>query len=54
MYKRQLEDRGIAPSLMDGDLEILAGAKPDFIAMNYYSTATVGASRGDGLSLIHI
>ena len=45
---RYLEDRGIAPSLMDGDLEILAGAKPDFIAMNYYSTATVGASRGDG------
>ena len=43
---RYLEDRGIAPSLMDGDLEILAGAKPDFIAMNYYSTATVGASRG--------
>ena len=28
---RYLEDRGIAPSLMDGDLEILAGAKPDFI-----------------------
>ncbi len=43
-----LEDRGIAPSIMDGDMEILSGARPDFIAMNYYSTATIGASRGDG------
>ena len=30
-----------------GDREILMGADPDFIAMNYYSTATIAASRGD-------
>lgn len=24
------------------------GTHPDFIAMNYYSTATIGVSRGDG------
>ena len=42
-----LEDRGIAPSLQPQDRDILAGAAPDFIAMNYYSTAVIAASRGD-------
>ena len=28
-------------------MEILKDASPDFIAMNYYSTATIAASRGD-------
>ena len=41
------EDRGIAPELQPGDIECLKDAKPDFIAMNYYSTATIAASRGD-------
>ena len=40
-------DRGIAPEIKSGDMEILKGASPDFIAMNYYSTATIAASRGD-------
>ena len=42
-----LVERGIAPELADGDLELLSSGKPDFIAFNYYSTQTVGASRGD-------
>lgn len=44
---RYLEDRGLTPEIQPGDWDTLAGAKPDFIAMNYYSTATIAASRGD-------
>ena len=46
-----LEDRGIMPEILAGDEEILKDAKPDFIAMNYYSTATIGASKNDGLDV---
>ena len=42
-----MKDRGIAPEILPGDMEILKDADPDFIAMNYYSTATIGASRND-------
>lgn len=44
---RYLEDRGLMPEVQPGDRETLAGANPDFIAMNYYSTATIAASHGD-------
>ena len=44
---RYLEDRGLTPEIQPDDWGTLAGAKPDFIAMNYYSTATIAASRGD-------
>lgn len=44
---RYLEDRGLTPAIQPDDWDTLAGAKPDFIAMNYYSTATIAASRGD-------
>ena len=44
---RYLEDRGLMPDVQPGDRETLSGAHPDFIAMNYYSTATIAASRGD-------
>ena len=44
---RYLEDRGLTPEIQPDDWDALAGAKPDFIAMNYYSTATIAASRGD-------
>jgi 6-phospho-beta-glucosidase len=46
-----LVDREIEPEIYAGDLELLAEAKPDYIAMNYYATATVGASKGDGSDL---
>ena len=42
-----MKDRDLTPDVADGDREILENAKPDFIAMNYYSTATIAASRGD-------
>lgn len=44
---RYLKDRDLAPEIKEGDRECLAGARPDFMAMNYYSTATIAASRGD-------
>ncbi|OUP54217.1 6-phospho-beta-glucosidase [Butyricicoccus pullicaecorum] len=44
---RYLEDRGLMPDVQPGDRETLSDAHPDFIAMNYYSTATIAASRGD-------
>ncbi len=36
-----LEDKGYAPEIKEGDMEILKRAKPDFIAINYYNTMTV-------------
>ena len=42
-----MKDREIAPDIQEGDQQTLQDAKPDFIAMNYYSTATIAASRGD-------
>ena len=46
-----LAERGWEPEIADGDLETLAAGKPDFIAINYYATQTVGASRGDASDL---
>lgn len=45
-----LEELGAAPAIAEGDLEILAADKPDFIAFNYYNTSTVarpGGAAGD-------
>ncbi len=36
-----LEAQGAAPEIAEGDLDILAADRPDFIAFNYYSTMTV-------------
>lgn len=36
-----LEEQGAAPQIADGDLELLASVRPDFIAFNYYATHTV-------------
>lgn len=36
-----MEHKGITPIIEDGDMDILKAGKPDFIAFNYYNTATV-------------
>jgi len=36
-----MEKNGITPTIEPGDMELLAGANPDFIAFNYYASATV-------------
>lgn len=42
-----MEEKGYTPTFEIGDVEILNGAKPDFIAFNYYCTATVAESVND-------
>lgn len=39
-----LEEIDAVPKIEEGDMEILRNAKPDFIAFNYYNTATVKAN----------
>lgn len=39
-----MEENGYAPDIHEGDMEIVRGSNPDFIAFNYYSTATVAES----------
>lgn len=41
-----LKERDALPNIEVGDMNIMANAKPDFIAFNYYSTQTVAASTG--------
>lgn len=43
------ERLGIAPIVEEGDLELLARAKPDFIGINYYQTGTVASNPIDGV-----
>jgi 6-phospho-beta-glucosidase len=42
-----LEQKGFTPTILEGDMEILKNAKPDFIAFNYYTSQTVAASEGN-------
>ncbi len=43
-----LEEKGYAPEIEPGDMELLAQAKPDYLGLNYYATATVSAAKNDG------
>ncbi|SFN24818.1 6-phospho-beta-glucosidase [Izhakiella capsodis] len=47
-FWRYLEEKDALPHIEEGDMEILAAGRPDFIAFNYYTTQTVEASRNDG------
>ncbi|RWR01861.1 6-phospho-beta-glucosidase [[Pantoea] beijingensis] len=40
---RFMEEKGIAPTIAEEDMSLLRQGKPDFIAFNYYASATVGA-----------
>src|SRR5699024_12626903 len=48
-----IEERGYEPVIMDGDMDILRQAKPDFIAFNYYTSQTVGESSGGKADYSH-
>lgn len=39
-----LEENDAVPEIQEGDMEVLASGKPDFIGFNYYSTYTVEAN----------
>ncbi|WP_321972297.1 glycoside hydrolase family 1 protein [Paratractidigestivibacter sp.] len=43
-----MEEKGCAPRIEPGDMELLAKAKPDYLGCNYYATATVAAAKNDG------
>jgi Beta-glucosidase/6-phospho-beta-glucosidase/beta-galactosidase len=43
-----LESQGVAPEILDGDLELLAKGIPDFIGVNYYQTATAAYNPLEG------
>jgi 6-phospho-beta-glucosidase len=47
---RYLRDRDLGPTIADGDLELLARARPDFLGVNYYQTLTYEANPLDGVS----
>lgn len=44
-----LEKEGLAPSIEDGDLELLKAGKPDFMGVNYYQSTTVEKNPLDGI-----
>ena len=43
-----MEEKGLVPYMEAGDMDLLASAKPDFLGVNYYATATVSAAKNDG------
>ena len=47
LFLSYLQDRGLCPTILAEDLVVLKNAQPDFIAINYYSTATIAASKGN-------
>lgn len=49
---RYLEERGWQPKIEQGDLKIIKEGNPDFIAINYYSTATISESTGEKSDVI--
>ncbi|MDF0479066.1 glycoside hydrolase family 1 protein [Vagococcus sp. PNs007] len=44
-----LEDKGLAPTQLPGDSELLKAGRPDFMGLNYYQTATLEANPSDGI-----
>jgi 6-phospho-beta-glucosidase len=45
-----LLEKRLAPSIRDGDLELLKNGSPDFVGINYYQTLTYEANPLDGVS----
>ncbi|MBD8162744.1 glycoside hydrolase family 1 protein [Erwinia persicina] len=52
---RFMQEKGWLPTVTDDEMTLLKQAKPDFIAFNYYASATVAAelgSEGEGLQKV--
>src|SRR6202030_848634 len=45
-----LEEKGLAPKLEEGDLELLKQGKPDFMGVNYYQSTTFEYNPLDGVA----
>lgn len=48
LFEKYLHDRQWYPTITSEDTLALQEGAPDFIAINYYSTATIAASKNDG------
>jgi 6-phospho-beta-glucosidase len=48
-----LEENGYTPTIVEGDMDILVNANPDFIAFNYYTSQSVAESTGDPSDINH-
>jgi 6-phospho-beta-glucosidase len=48
LFEKYLYDRQWYPQVTPDDFTSLQAGEPDFIAVNYYSTATIAASKNDG------
>lgn len=46
-----LKEQGIAPTIAPGDMDLLRSAKPDFLGINYYQTATDVFNPLDGVGV---
>lgn len=42
-FRRYLEDRGMMPEILPGDMELMRENKPDFIGFNYYFSESISA-----------
>ena len=49
-----LEATGAAPDILEGDRELLAADRPDFVAFNYYATHTVARPRPGGVDAARV
>ena len=47
---RYLSERGLGPTIQEGDLDLLERGRPDFLGVNYYQTITYEANPLDGVS----
>lgn len=47
---RYLCEHGLAPTIQEGDLELLERGRPDFLGVNYYQSITYEANPLDGVS----
>lgn len=48
---RWLSAEGLAPTVEDGDFELLASAKPDFLGVNYYFSVCYADNGPDGVGI---
>ncbi len=46
-FQRYLEDRGMMPEILDGDMELMKAGHPDFIGFNYYASKSISAYHTD-------
>lgn len=49
MAMKYFESQGVAPTIEEGDMELLKEGTPDFLGLNYYQTATVKENALDGV-----